>query len=46
MSDDPTRDGERYTMVVQVPELTADQLRAAVPGSPPQAELYTAVPRR
>ncbi|TQL04456.1 DUF3488 and transglutaminase-like domain-containing protein [Cellulomonas sp. SLBN-39] len=44
VSDDPTRDGERYSMVVQVPDLTADQLRAAVPGSPPQAELYTAVP--
>ncbi len=44
VGDSPTREGLRYSMLVQVPELTADDLRGAVAGVPQDAALYTAVP--
>lgn len=39
-----TAPGTTYSMVVQVPSLTADDLRGARVGVPDDAELYTAVP--
>lgn len=39
-----TGDGLTYSMLVQVPTLTKDDLRDAPVGAPPDAELYTQVP--
>ncbi|ADG74482.1 transglutaminase domain protein [Cellulomonas flavigena DSM 20109] len=39
-----TGDGLTYSMLVQVPTLTKDDLRNTPVGTPPDAELYTTVP--
>lgn len=39
-----TQQGTTYTMVVQVPEITAETLRESGEGTPPDAGAYTAVP--
>ncbi|QCB93899.1 DUF3488 and transglutaminase-like domain-containing protein [Cellulomonas shaoxiangyii] len=44
VGEDATDADLAYSMLVQVPELTADELRAAPVGRPRDADLYTAVP--
>ena len=39
-----TRSGLTYSMLVQIPDLTAADLRRAEVGAPPNGDLYTAVP--
>ncbi|MFC8192268.1 transglutaminaseTgpA domain-containing protein [Cellulomonas sp. NPDC057328] len=44
VGEDSTDADLAYSMLVQVPQLTADELRGAPVGTPPDAGLYTAVP--
>lgn len=44
VGEDSTDGDLAYSMLVQVPDLTADELRAAPVGTPPDAAQYTALP--